>query len=192
MSKTPEILPLPCPFCGANLQRSYDERWQHGLPQSCIIGNTLIYDDKVSLWNRRASPSLAWAREAREALQGCEDILKIIPFSDPAVKKYGLNTLLQMIVRPALSALPSDHSVGLNDMVPSSRLDELREAVIQEAKDALKDLLMGFVQCRKCGNREDLKTLACVKPLSKALSDLAAEEARAPGVKTDGQALDKR
>lgn len=64
----------------------------------------------------------------------------------------------------------------LSSQAPSSDVREKERAVIQEAKDTLKDLLMGFVRCQRCGDQEDLRTLDCVKPLSDAIVALAASQ----------------
>ncbi|ABM96989.1 hypothetical protein [Methylibium petroleiphilum] len=60
--------PSPCPFCGAELERTGDgQQWRHPgslmLPDGCLLRGRRIDDDEQSLaqWNRRVPAAEAQA-----------------------------------------------------------------------------------------------------------------------------------
>lgn len=97
----------------------------------------------------------AQLEEARKALEFTEAILREIPFVDPAVKKYGLNTLLQMEIRPALSRLaphsekkPCPHGCASTNC-PHADLAAKRDAVIEAARKE-REHKRAVMDCSEC------------------------------------------
>lgn len=52
---------LPCPFCGGRLQRQQTSsgHWHEhmGEAEDCYATGSIVFDENIAAWNRRATPS---------------------------------------------------------------------------------------------------------------------------------------
>lgn len=130
-----EILPLPCPLCGAKLIKAAGMKyWVHYASDGCLLEGRAVNDQSVDTWNRRAP---------------------LVPDADPGVLEQ-IRARLQMAVEHAEKH--GDY-VGINEIRGILGSDywqhsQVREGFVMVPREPTKEMLDAAQNCRLY-NEED-------------------------------------